>query len=326
MITYKHHNIRNVDDVESFEQLAGSGIDGPKVMVRTCQRLEIYHGNGPATEETVDHLFRLVCGLDSVFTGDTAIKGQVKKAYCGQAEKGELGSFMHKLFQAALRVGKLVQSTTGISTGAVTYPQAVIRFLQSRFPDFQHQRICIVGKNDITLKLIRWFVKSGVQQVNLVNRTYESIARLDVPEPLGRFPLESLPGLLTETDILVVCTSSPEYMVKKQDLQAGHSLCIIDLSCPRNVDPAVSCMQNIELFTLDEIERSIQQNLEKRKESISMAEEIIEQEVKNFMQWQIHRKSSPCPLQKGTSAPEEVFLPTAFSLQPTAFLPTAFSL
>jgi len=131
MITHSKFDIREINDITAFKNHLKQDLPGSQVWIQTCKRLEVYSGYGKITEPTALHLFRLVSGLDSAFIGDTAIKGQVKKAYLDASVQNELSKGMHRLFQWALYAGKLVRASTGISVGAVSYPQAVIRILNS---------------------------------------------------------------------------------------------------------------------------------------------------------------------------------------------------
>jgi len=290
MITYCQYSIREIPDIESvIKRLPEQQYPG-RVTVRTCNRLEIYWGDGEFDIPVVLHLFRLVCGLESVFTGDTAVKAQVKNAYIRASQKGFLSKNMHRMFQWALSVGKLVHSTTDLAVGAVSYPQAVINIMKRFNADLRGLTVTVVGINEITLKLLKWLTQSGVTNLYIVNRTLEKGENIAGNFGASACQLEQLPGIASLSDVLILCTSSPEYLLKKSDITDKKPLCIIDLSWPQNADPGVNEIANVQLFTLDYIEQSINQNLERRKESVKLAELIIEQELCRIMSWQNKQK------------------------------------
>jgi glutamyl-tRNA reductase len=286
MISHSKYNIREIDDTEAFKNRLKQDLPGSQVWIQTCKRLEVYSGYGEIGESTALHLFRLVSGLESVFTGDSAIKGQVKKAYQEAAAQNELSKGMHRLFQRALYVGKLVRATTGISLGAVSYPQAVIEILKTFSPEILPLTVTLVGVNTIMEKLIKWLNASGVIKLNMVNRTLVKVERFAEIHNASAFHLDNLSRLVASSDVVILCTSAPDYLLNPSDLPYKKKCCIIDLSWPRNCNPEIAELPGIQLYTLDHIEQNINQNLEKRKEAVAMAEQIIEQELKRLLSWQ----------------------------------------
>lgn len=287
MISHSRYNIREIRDVDAFKERLKRDLPPNQVWIHTCQRLEVYSGHGEISEAAALHLFRLVSGLDSVFVGDTAIKGQVKKAYMEASAQNELSKGMHRLFQWALYVGKLIRATTDISVGAVSYPQAVVQILKSL--EIQSLSVTLVGVNAITGKLIKWLTASGVCQLNLVNRTPAKVEKLAEIHNSRAFPLSELPRLISASDVVILCTSSPRYLLNKSDIPAGKKCCIIDLSWPLNANPDIADLPDIQLNTLGHIEQNINQNLDKRKHAVAMAEQIIDHELMRLMAWQNRR-------------------------------------
>lgn len=286
MITHSKYNIREISDITAFKNRLKQNLPGSQVWIQTCKRLEVYSGSGEISESIALHLFRLVSGLDSVFIGDTAIKGQVKKAYMEAADQNELSKGMHRLFQRALYVGKLVRATTNISVGAVSYPQVVIQILESFSPELMPLTVTLVGVNAITGKLVKWLTASGVLKLNMVNRTLIKVEKMAETHNAAAFPLNELSRLIVSSDVIILCTSAPEYLLNKSDIPDGKECCIIDLSWPRNSNPDIAESPGIQLYTLDHIEQNINQNLDRRKVAVTMAEQIIEHELMRLMAWQ----------------------------------------
>jgi len=286
MIIHSKYNIREIRNIEVFKNRLKQDLPGSQVWIQTCKRLEVYSGYGEINESTALHLFRLVCGLDSVFIGDSAIKGQVKKSYLESASHNDLSKGMHRLFQRAFYVAKLVRANTGISVGAISYPQAVIQILKSFSPELKPITVTLVGVNAITGKLIKWLTASGVLQLNMVNRTSLKVEKLAENHGASAYHLTELPRLTVSSDVIILCTSAPGYLLNKSDIPTGKKCCIIDLSWPRNSNPDIAELPDIQLYTLDHIEQNINQNLDRRKEAMTFAEQIIEQELRRLMTWQ----------------------------------------
>lgn len=286
MISHSKYNIREIKDIGAFKFRLKQNLPGSQVWIQTCMRLEVYSGEGEINESTALHLFRLVSGLDSVFTGDSAIKGQVKKAYMEASAQYELSKGMHRLFQWALYVGKLVRATTGISVGAVSYPQAVMHILRSFSPELSCLTVTLVGVNAITGKLIKWLTAGGIMSLNMVNRTLIKVEKIAETHNGSAFHLDDLSGLIPVSDIIILCTSAPVYLLNKTDFPEGKKCCVIDLSWPRNSNPDIAELPGIQLYTLDHIEQNINQNLDRRNDAVKLAEQIIEQEVVRLMAWQ----------------------------------------
>jgi glutamyl-tRNA reductase len=284
MITHSRYNIREIEDITAFMDRLKPGLPDSQVWIQTCQRLEVYSGQGEINEATALHLFRLVSGLDSVFIGDSAIKGQIKKAYLESSSKHELSKGMHRLFQCALHVGKFVRAATDISVGAISYPQAVVQILKSL--EYFPLTVTLVGVNPITGKLIRWLNASGVSRLNLANRTLSKVEKLAETHNGRAFPLDELPVLIGSSDVVILCTSAPGYLLNSTDIPDGSKCCLIDLSWPRNTNPDIVNITGIQLYTLDYIEQNINQNLDRRKNAVFQAEQIIDHELRRLMAWQ----------------------------------------
>jgi glutamyl-tRNA reductase len=278
-------NIREIPDPELERRKLALHIPGQKVIIQTCRRLEVYYGDGSIPETTARDLFRLVSGLDSPFLGDTAIKNQVKRAY-QEASRAGLSKTMHRLFQAALHTGKTVQSCTGISIGAVSYPQAVIEWVKKHHPDFQNLTITVVGINNITIKILEWLKSSMVKDLRLINRTVSKAEYYGNRMGIPVFGLDQIGEVASISDILIICVSGNEYFISGNNIPMDKRLTLIDLSSPSVVEPAVMNMAGIRHCSLDDLENNILQNLDNRQEHIETARHIIDYKVDRLMEWQ----------------------------------------
>ena len=142
MIQYEsisHHNT-TLGEREDYFKKINKDNKGASVFLQTCNRIELYYGNGDIPEDVARHLFRVVCGLESAIVGERAVQGQVKEAYLTARKEQKLPAGMHKLFECALQIGKRVRTETQISHGAVSHSLATIEIIEQQNIDFRNPR------------------------------------------------------------------------------------------------------------------------------------------------------------------------------------------
>ena len=179
------------------------------VFIHTCNRLELYHGNGVVNYDTARHLFRVTSGLESSFLGDNAIQGQVKQAYTKAADTYKLDGNLHKLFQKALSVGKRVRTETAISKGAMSYSQASVNILNQLNTDTTKANITILGVHNMSKDIVKFLTKKGASTIFIGNRTFDKAQTLANEHGCQAFKFNHLPSRLSQTDILITATSAP---------------------------------------------------------------------------------------------------------------------
>ncbi len=257
------------------------------IKLTTCNRVEIYDGSGFVPEHVVSHLFKVSAGLKSSFVGESAILGQVKDAYLKASEHGCIDKNMHRLFQTAIFVGKRVRTETSISKGAVSHSQAAVALINRNFSDLSNKTIAFIGSNKVNETILKYLKKQGVHTFFLANRTFEKACQLAQETGGQAFRIDRLKEVLAKSDILVSATSAPHHIVRMEHIDAYKPLFIIDLAVPCDVDPEIGMLQNVRLFTLEDLERTVEQNLDKRFLEIEKAKVIVDEEVKKFISWQL---------------------------------------
>jgi glutamyl-tRNA reductase len=255
------------------------------IVLSTCQRLEIYVGEGYVSQDTVLHIFRLTSGMDSVFTGDPSIQGQVKRAYCEAMERTKPGKQLHRLFQKALQTGKLVRSQTAISTGAIEYPQASVNMLKARVGHLGAHSIAIAGANALTGSIVHILQKSGISHIALFNRGRIHGERFAEKYGIKVFPLQKVESELTNYSIVITATSADRPLFNAGNTPAGD-FCFLDLAIPGDVDRQLAKRQGIQLITLEEVEQQMGRNRILRRSEITRAGKIVNEQVDAFMKWQ----------------------------------------
>lgn len=280
MIAYKsinHLNTSLKDRETYFKELKQE--NEPSVFLQTCNRMELYYGDGDVPKNVARHLFRVVCGLESAIVGERAVQGQVKDAYINARTQKKLPAGIHKLFECALEVGKRVRNETEISHGAVSHSLAAIEIIEDEHIDLTHAKIVLIGVNKLTSDILKFLQNKGAKLVFLGNRSVDKAHALADPLGIEVFGLQERSKFLQDADILISATSSEHLIINKEDINPAHKLLAIDLAFPRDIDPEISEYNNINLYNLQDVEGKVQKNISIREDEVKKAEDIIEEEI-----------------------------------------------
>ena len=279
MIAYKSINQQNTSLEAREAYFQGLHVERGAVLLQTCNRVELYYGDGDVPDDVARHLFRVTAGLESALIGERAVQGQVKDSYQQAQLQYRLTAEMHKLFSCALEVGKRVRTETEISQGAVSHSLAAIEILQQEQVDLSQSRITIVGVNKLTSDILKFLKNKGARMVFLANRSQMKAHQLADPLGISVFELHDKQRFLADTDILISATSAPHAVIDATDIPAGKKLLAIDLAFPRDIDPSVGRLPNVRLYNLSDVERRVRENISIRKSEVVRAEAIIEEEI-----------------------------------------------
>ena len=265
----------------------------PHVLLQTCDRIELYWGEGAVPEHIAHHLFSVVSGLESSLIGEGAIQGQVKNCYQQSASKYKLSGSLHKLFQTALSVGKRVRTESAISQGAISHSQAVIECLiQEKIP-LKNALITMLGINKLNEDIIKFLQAKGAMSIFLGNRYYEKAQDMASKYDCKAFRFDEMKPFLEFTDVLISATSAPHLIVRPEHISPNQKILILDLAFPRDVDQRIGEMPNVTLYNLEDIKHRVNQNLDSRRKRVEKALEIIDEEVQKFSSLAHFHKFSP---------------------------------
>ncbi len=271
---------------EVYIKNIGSHYQNEGVFLQTCNRVELYSGGGHIPQNIISHLFRVVAGLESSLVGESAIQGQVKIAYLSASMNYRLDKSLHKLFQTALFVGKKVRSETSISQGAVSHSQAAANIICRSVKEIGNSLITVIGVHNINENIIRYLTKKGAGHIFIGNRTFDKAKALSIKYGCRAFRFNELKKILYQTDILISATSAPHLIIKQDIFPKNKKMHIIDLAVPRDIDETIGSLVDVKLFNIEMLERLVEQNIDKRKDAITNAEHIVNQEVERFVNWQ----------------------------------------
>ncbi|MDR1809769.1 MAG: glutamyl-tRNA reductase [Prevotella sp.] len=265
----------------------------PHVLLKTCNRIELYWGNGETPEYIIRHLFRVASGLKSELIGEQAIQGQLKMAYQEACGKYRLSASMHRLFQTAMHTGKRIRTETRISKGAISHSQATVDLLKSEGIDLSKKIVGIIGANKLTEDILKYLTTKQAVNIFLSNRNIEKAQLLAKKYNGTAINLEHKKQMLEFIDVLICATSAPHTIIKAADIPKGKEMFIIDLAFPRDVEENVKKNEQIRLFDLETIEIFAKNNVLLRHKEISKAEQIIEEEIADFYRWHSFSQQKP---------------------------------
>jgi len=301
------------------------GLAREAAILSTCNRTEIYcntqhpegvaewlanfHGLPPRevkpylyqlpNEEAANHAFRVASGLDSMVLGETQILGQMKQAAEKASDAGTLGLLLNKLFQRTFSVAKEVRTATEIGASTVSMSAAAVSLAERIFPSIKEQAVLFVGAGEMIDLVATHFAAKQPRRLMVVNRTIERA--LDLANKFGgeAAALTNLPEFLHEFDILVTSTASPLPivglgMVERAIKARKHRpVFMVDLAVPRDIESEVGKLDDVFLYTVDDLGEVVRAGQDSRQSAVVQAEAIIAASVNEFMHWMDTRRTVP---------------------------------
>ena len=308
------------------QSLAGGAGRHPGVetaIISTCNRTEIYcAAEAPALDHTVDwlahsggvspsllrshsyllenglaarHAFRVASGLDSMVLGEAQILGQMKDAVRAAEGAGALGTTLNQLFQRSFAVAKEVRTSTDIGAHSISMAAAAVRLASQLFEDLGKTRVLFVGAGEMIELTATHFAARNPKSIAIANRTLERGEKLATRFGAEAMRLADLPDRLHEFDIVVSCTASSlpivglgavERALKKR---RHRPMFMVDLAVPRDIEPEVKQLEDIYLYTVDDLAGVVQTAQASRQAAVEQAEAIIDAGVQSFLHWMDQR-------------------------------------
>lgn len=259
----------------------------------------------------VKHLFSVAAGLDSMIIGEDQIIGQIKDAYLHCTDAGLTDAVLMRLFQKSFEAGKRARTETGIKLGNLSVSSTAVEMVTLELGDLQSKSLLVVGTGDTGSLALQNMVKKGIGRTAVINRTVQSAKRVAEKYKAEVFEFLSLPAQLTNFDVVIVATGAPHHlitgkMVKKAQEKNPKPQIYIDLSVPRNIDDKVGQIENVKLFAVDDLQKLVEDNTQKRKEAAEKAEQIIREVADDFNEWMVSRSLRPA-IKSISSNLEEVY-------------------
>lgn len=250
-------------------------------------------------QQAVKHAFRVASGLDSMVLGEPQILGQMKSAFATAHKNGNTGKVLNRLFQTTFSVAKEVRSSTSIGSHAVSVAYAAVALSKQIFSDISEQTVLLIGAGETIELTCRHLYGQGVRNIIVANRTVSRAEGLAREFNAQAISLHELPTRLHEADMVFSSTGSTLPILGKGAFESAlearrnDPIFIVDLAIPRDVEPQVASLKNIYLYTIDDLNQVISDNVANRQQAALEAEKIVEDQTMQFMHWYKNLQSIP---------------------------------
>jgi glutamyl-tRNA reductase len=258
--------------------------------------------------EAVRHAFRVASGLDSMVVGEPQILGQMKAAARAAESAGTLGTLLNKLFQRSFAVAKEVRSNTGIGANVVSMAAAAVKLAARIFPSLADQKVLLIGAGEMIELAATHFAAQRPRAMAVANRTLERAQALAHRFGAESMELRDLPERLPEYDIVISCTASSLPIIGKGTMERTvrvrrhRPMFMVDLAVPRDIEVEVAAMDDVFLYTVDDLSAMVREGVDSRQSAVAQAEAIIESQVGSFLHWMDAREMVPLIRQLRESA------------------------
>jgi glutamyl-tRNA reductase len=299
----------------TLQVLRDSGLASEAVILSTCNRVELYAVTGlppkeafpslqqflvdcqdyrdPLTDElymlvepqSIEHLFKVACGLDSMVLGETEILGQLKKAYDLALQHRHSGARLNKAFQKAFNVAKHIRTETNIQRGSVSIGSVAVELAEKIFTTLNNRQVLVIGAGDTSEKTARALLSRGAHSIIVSNRSHERALELAAALGGRAIHFEDWAAEFPKIDIAISSTSAPHYVLDRarlaplMKLRRGRPLLLIDIAVPRDIDPEVNYLENVYLYNIDDLQAIADDYLGQRQEEIARCEQIIREKA-----------------------------------------------
>jgi glutamyl-tRNA reductase len=250
-------------------------------------------------QEVVRHAFRVASGLDSMVLGEAQILGQMKQAARTAEEAGTLGHMLHQLFQRTFSVAKEVRTQTEVGAHSISMASAGVKLAQRIFGDLSKRRVLFIGAGEMIQLCATYFAAQNPKSITIANRSLERAHQLAQEHGARVIHLSDVPDELPNADIVVSCTASTLPIIGLGTVQTAckkrkhEPMFMLDLAVPRDIESAVAKLNDVFLYTVDDLSQIVQEGRQHRAAAVDQAEAIIDQQVKGFMRWADERTLVP---------------------------------
>ena len=241
--------------------------------------------------DAVRHAFRVASGLDSMVLGEPQILGQMKDAVRQAEAAGGLGTYLHQMFQRTFAVAKEVRSTTEIGAHSVSMAAAAVRLSQRIFDSLKDQHVLFIGAGEMIELCATHFAAQNPKSLTIANRTPERAEQLAERLHGHTLRLSELPDQLAKFDVVISCTASTLPIIGLGMVERAiksrrrKPMFMVDIAVPRDIEPEVGRLDDVFLYTVDDLGSAVQTGMENRQAAVAQAESIIETRVQSFMHW-----------------------------------------
>ena len=314
------------DVARALQQVVALDGISEAVVLSTCNRTEFYVESAPegvagleswldrdqsldeaargslfsrARDDAIRHLFRVGCGLDSMVLGEPQILGQLKDAFRAAEQAGTVGPQLTKLFHHTFSVAKKVRTDTEIGSHPVSVAYAAVNLANQFFANFSQHTALLIGAGQTIELVARHLAAKDIGRLFVANRDVERARRLAGLFDGFALPLSELDGTLQEADILISSTASPEPVVTYEQMQHAvqarrrRPVFAVDIAVPRDLEPEIGELADVYLYSIDDLDRVIDQGQSSREAAAQDANRILDEETRRYLNMQRARQIAP---------------------------------
>jgi glutamyl-tRNA reductase len=304
---------------KALAELRANGTIDESVIVSTCNRVEIYASTAlespagftalraflqsraqdqPLAEglytypepESLEHLFKVACGLDSMVLGETEILGQLKTAYELARQHQHTGARLNKAFQRAFNVAKHVRTETNIQRGSISVASAAVELAERIFGTLRLSQVMVIGAGDTGEKTARALLSRGAKGIVVTNRSFDRAEALAAALGGRAVAFDAWASEFAGIDIVISSTAAPHHILDRARLQPlmrlrkRRPLLLVDIAVPRDIDPEVNAMDDVFLYNVDDLQAIADSYLQQRREEVARCMEIIRVKVQSLLE------------------------------------------
>ena len=242
-------------------------------------------------EDAIEHLFKVVAGLDSMVIGESEVLGQVKTAYKIALDNKSIDGKLKRLFEYSFSVAKNVRTNTDIGGNAISFMYTSILLIKKIFSTVEEKKCLLIGAGEMTELALKYLKSNNVNDITICNRKEEKGKKLALGNDCRYSNLNNLSTIIHEYDVIITSTSSSLPLIGKGNIENAlikrnnDSIVIIDLGVPRDVESQIKTLDNVYLYTIDDLGQIIEKNYKIREKSIKDAEEIIKFKIVEYKNW-----------------------------------------
>lgn len=248
--------------------------------------------------DSIRHTLRVAAGLDSMILGEPQILGQMKDAFRQAREARSAGPLLTRLFEHSFAVAKNVRSETGIGANPVSIAYAGVGLARQIFSDFGETTAMMIGVGDTIELTARHLADAGLRRLIFANRSLERAQALAQRFKGYAIPLEDIDAHLAEADMVVAATTAPTYVVSLETVREAvrrrrrKPMFMLDLAVPRDVEPTAGELEDVYLYTVDDLQGVIRENLDSRRQAALSADDMIDSRIDEFYAWLESRRAA----------------------------------
>ncbi len=239
----------------------------------------------------LEHICNVACGLDSLVLGEPQILGQLKDAYHAAKQAGSLNKKLEKMFQHAFSTAKKVRTDTQIGSSPVSIAYCAVKLSEKIFADLSEQTVLLIGAGEMIELCAQHLNQKGVKNMIVANRTLENAKKIADQYAAQSINLKQFSAIIHQADIIISSTAASVPIIGKGLIESAlkqrkhRPIFMLDIAVPRDIEPEVSQLDDVYLYTIDDLQQVVSDNIDSRTKEKSLAQEIIAKQTQVFNKW-----------------------------------------